>query len=300
MSIDHRLTTKDMAEFVANGFLRFEAIVPDELNQRALVELERLNAERLRPAAELDALRPPASGTPLDACYPEPSVIGEFLRLPFVRGIITSLVGAAPEFDHDWVHHIPAGGSYVQPLHADANSDTLDATFDVQLFWFCSDVAAGEGGTRYVPGTHLTRVRASGLGRYQHIVGEKQVECQAGSVYVFHHGLWHAGQPNPGSRDRWMYKIRLNPIEPQIRLWNTEDFGAVHNSASDHIFARVQEDGVGQTFRRSHPWMSLTDYRNDQMQRALLWRYLSGDPRYDVDYYLTRLEQRTTRAGADR
>ena len=28
------------------------------------------------------------------------------------------------------------------------------------------------------------------------------------------------------------------------------------------------------------------------MERARLWRYLSGDDRYDVDFYFTRLEQR--------
>ena len=43
-------------------------------------------------------------------------------------------------------------------------------------------------------------------------------------------------------------------------------------------------------FRTWHPWMSVTDYRNEQVQRALLWRYLTGDDHYDVDHYLTRLE----------
>ena len=42
--------------------------------------------------------------------------------------------------------------------------------------------------------------------------------------------------------------------------------------------------------------MGVADYRNDQMQRALLWRHLSGDDEFDVDYYLTRLEQRAARA----
>jgi hypothetical protein len=36
--------------------------------------------------------------------------------------------------------------------------------------------------------------------------------------------------------------------------------------------------------------MSVTDHRNEQVQRALLWRYLTGDDDYDVDHYLTRLE----------
>jgi hypothetical protein len=285
---DHRLSTRQMAEFVANGYLRFDAIVPDDTNERAIDELARLNAERLLP----EGMKPPHSRTPLAECYPPPSAIGEYLRLPQVRGIIESLVGAHPVFDHDWVHHIPSGGRSVQPLHVDAATDTTDPTFDIQLFWYPRAVQPGEGGTRFVPGSHLTRVRSSGLHRYQHIVGEQQVACEAGSVFVFHHGLWHAGQPNPGENDRWLYKIRLNPTGPQVRLWNTADFDDVQSPPTDHVFARMQTGSVAEIFRTWHPWMGITDYRNEQMQRALLWRYLTADDAFDVDYYLTRLAGR--------
>jgi len=286
---DHRLSTRRMAEFVANGYLRFDAIVPADINERAIEEMGRLAAERLLP----EGMKPPHSLTPLDECYPPPSAIGEYLRLPQIRGIIESLVGAHPVFDHDWVHHIPGGGSYVQPLHVDAATDTADPTFDIQLFWYPAAVAPGEGGTRFVPGSHLTRVRSSGLHRYQHIVGEQQVACDAGTVFVFHHGLWHAGQPNPGDNDRWLHKIRLNPTERQVRRWDTSDFDTIQSPRTDHVFARMQPGSVAEIFRTWHPWMGITEYRNDQMQRALLWRYLTGDDDFDVDYYLTRLEGRS-------
>ncbi len=74
---DHRLTTRQMAEFVANGFIRFEAIVPPEINERGIDEMRRLELERFGP----DGLKPPHTGTPLDECYPAPSAIGEYLRL---------------------------------------------------------------------------------------------------------------------------------------------------------------------------------------------------------------------------
>jgi len=44
--------------------------------------------------------------------------------------------------------------------------------------------------------------------------------------------------------------------------------------------------------------MSITDYRNEQVQRARLWRYLTGDETYDVDHYLTRLEGRAELVGS--
>ena len=285
---DHRLSTRQMAEFVANGYLRFDALVPDDINGRVIDELARLNAERLVP----DGMKPPHSTTPLDECYPAPSAIGDYLRLPQVRGIIDSLVGSRPVFDHDWVHHIPSGGTYLQPLHVDATADSIDPTFDIQLFWYPRAVEPGDGGTRFVPGSHLTRVRSSGLHRYHHIVGEQQVACPAGSVFVFHHGLWHAGQPNPGANDRWLHKIRLNPTEPQVRRWDLSDFDEVQSASTDHVFARMQPGTVAEIFRTWHPWMGITEYRNDQVQRARLWRYLTGDETFDVDYYLTRLEGR--------
>jgi hypothetical protein len=277
-----------MAEFVANGFLRFDAIVPAEINERGIDEMRRLESERFTP----DGLKPPHTGTPLDDCYPPPSAIGDYLRLPEIRGIIESLVGPAPTFDHDWTHHIHPHATHVQPLHVDAITDSADPTFDIQLFWYPHEVKPGEGGTRFVPGSHLRRVRSSGLDRYHHIAGEQQFAGPAGTVVVFHHGLWHAGQPNPGDRDRWMHKVRLNPTVPQTRWWNTSDLDELHNPPNDHVFARMLPDSVASIFRTMHPWTSVTDSRNEQVQRTRLWRYLTGDDRYDNDHYLTRIEQR--------
>lgn len=282
------LSTREMARFVADGYLRFEALVPPDINEAGLEEMRRLMHERLAP----DGIGPPPTGTPLSQCYPPPSAIGEHLRLPAVAGIIESLLGPEPTFDHDWTHHIAAGSTDIQALHVDAVTDSADPTFDIQIFWFPHDVAEGEGGTRFVPGSHLRRVHASGLDRYQHIKGEQQAHGPAGTILVFHHGMWHAGQPNPGTRDRWMHKTRLNPSVPQVRRWDLSDLDDLHNTPDDHFFATMQPDSVAHTFRTWHPWHGVSDHRNDQVQRARLWRYLTGDERYDVDHYLTRLEGR--------
>jgi hypothetical protein len=295
---DHRLTTREMATFVSEGYLRFDALVPEALNRRAIDEMRRLlpiKLSRFGPGGtpDPDDLPQPASLTPLSRCHPAPSAIGEVLRLPAVQGIVRSLVGEDPLFDHDFVHYVPARGGMTQPLHMDAIVDTPDQGFDVQLFYFPHDVAPGEGGTRFVPGSHLRRVRAEGISRYQHVVGEMQFAGAAGTLLVFHHGLWHAGQPNPGEQERWMYKIRLGPVVPQVKLWNLDDFEALQNDARDHIFATLQGDSVGRILRQSQPWQrGGHEERYELVQRARLWRYLSGDPSFDVDFYLTRLERR--------
>lgn len=292
---DHRLTTLEMARFVAEGFLRFDALVPDDVNRRVIPELDALARAKLpqaagvRPTEDVDR---PASATPLSGCYPPPSVLGEMLRLPAVRGIVESLVGKDPLFDHDFVHLLPGGSEYRQHLHVDAIVDSPDPTFDVQLFYFPEDVEPGGGGTRFVPGTHLRRVRAEEVARYQNLLGEQRFTGPAGTVLVFHHGLWHAGDPNPSDRVRWMYKIRLNPRVPQPRLWNTDDFATHHNDPTDHSFATMRFDSVGHVLRAMQPWQKGHEVRYELVQRIRLWRYLSADDHYDVDYYLTRLEQR--------
>ena len=302
---DYRLSTQQMADFVTHGFLRFEKLVPPSINKRAIAEMSPLYAAKMRDIVEAmggnadqvaKAPRPkpnrPHSLTPLSECYPAPSAIGAMLRLPKVQGIIQSLVGTDPLFDHDFVHYIAPEAPHGQHLHVDAVIDNAHPSFDIQLFYFPTAVSPGAGGTRFVPGTHLRRTRAEGVARYQHILGEQQYSGPAGTLLVFHQGLWHAGQPNPSKKERWMYKVRLNPQQPQVRLWNTEDFDKLHNDARDHTFALVRNDSVANTLRTTLPWQQGHESRYEQMQRARLWRYLSGDETFDVDYYYTRMEGR--------
>ena len=94
------LSTAEMASFVARGFLRLEAVVPDDVNRAATDELEAILAtwgSDARPHA-------PSTLQPLADVYPEPSAVGRMLRTPRVAGALHSLVGADAVFDHDFVH----------------------------------------------------------------------------------------------------------------------------------------------------------------------------------------------------
>ena len=137
-----------------------------------------------------------------------------------------------------------------QHLHVDAVVDNRDPSFDIQLFYYPTEVKPGAGGTEFVPGSHLRYTRAEGVSRYQNILGEQHYHGSAGTVLIFHQGLWHAGQPNPSPEDRWMYKIRLNPT---IRKF---DFGTETISSHDtmmprdHTFAHPRTDSVAQKLRK--------------------------------------------------
>ena len=287
MDTDGLLTTEQVATFVARGFLALPAVVPDELNAAALDELAQIMATWGSPERPFA----PSSGQRLHEIYPPPSAIGAVLRHPPVAGALRSLLGPDPVFDHDFVHHKPAGDPFGQYLHQDAMVDTTLA-FDVQLFYFPHEVAAGAGGTGFVPGTHLRRVHETDVGRYVHMAGEQQWAGPAGSVLLFHQGLWHRGMPNPSDRDREMYKIRLNPAGPQQRHWDTSDLASMHNGPDDHLFARFRMDSVAGILRHREPWLGEADHRLELANRAALWRYLTGDDRFDVDWYLTRTEAR--------
>jgi hypothetical protein len=92
---------------------------------------------------------------------------------------------------------------------------------------------------------------------------------------VAHQGLWHCGQPNSTDRDRIMFKVRLNPTVPQIRLWN-------HDNVDD-------VDAFHDTLLRNHGWYG-NEYRIEWFNRLRFWRYLTDDATFDLDYWLGRLE----------
>ena len=293
-----------VAHFVARGFLKFEAVVPPDINALAMIELPQLFRNWLhefntttsgRPATD-DGSQLPRSGTALTDAYAPDSAIGQMVRVPVIAGAIQSLVGRNPVVDHHFVHLKQAGDLHAQGLHCDAIIDPGMA-FDVQLFWFPHDIAPRVGGTRYVPGSHLRQVTTEDVSRYQHVAGEEYFTGPAGTVVIFHQGLWHAGAPNHSETLRVMGKLRLNPTQPQVRLWDTNDLES-RNSNSDHVFARSEAGTVASILRSKEDWYGTADHRHEIVKRALLWRYLSGDPNYDVDWYLTRSERRASLIGA--
>jgi hypothetical protein len=267
-----RLDSKQVASFVARGFLRFDEIVPRALGRAALAEIaagtrpSSFEAKRGEPAARWP-------GQPLDQIWPDAQGIAAVVRLPAIVGIIGSLIGPRPLYDHHYAHTIEAGQRWSQPWHADAIVDPRTA-FDIQLFFFFEDTPRAMGGTMILPGSHLRRVNESDIARYQNFVGQLPMVCKAGSLLVCHHGLWHCGQPNLTATRRTMLKLRLNPSGPQRLLWDTAD---------------LQDPAVAGILRSPEPWHG-NEARLEVVSRIKLWRHLTGDARFDVDYWLTRLE----------
>jgi hypothetical protein len=267
------LSTDDMAEFVSRGFLRFDGLIDPQINRLALAELQAVSGAA-SPADFPSSRYEP--GVRLADCFTQSSGVGAMLRSPAVSGIIASLVGSEPSYDHHAVH-VRAPGPPSQPLHGDAVIDTR-AAFDIQLMYYPEDVTAAGGGTLLVPGSHFRQINEQDIARYQNLAGQVCLECPAGTVVVLHHGLWHCGRRNRTSGVRYMFKVRLNPREEQVRLWDTSDID------DPGVQARVRR-----TMSTKEPWYEGAAARIEQVQRATLYRRLSGDPTFEVEYWLGRL-----------
>ncbi len=260
------LTSVQVARFVAHGYLRFDAIVPPEMNARAIEVLE----------AGIPAV---PYGTALSAAFPQGSFARELVELPAVAGALDSLLGAEPTIDHHAVHVREPHGGDAQPLHGDAIIDVRPDAFDVQLMYYPQEVTAEMGGTLIVPGSHLRRINESDTGRYQNLRGQTRLTCPAGTVILLHHGIWHGGRRNDADIHRYMFKIRFNPTVPQIRLWDTAD---------------LADPAVTAELATTFPWYEQATARLEIYNRVLLWRALTGDETFDIDYWVTRVSNRPT------
>jgi hypothetical protein len=270
------LNSHQMAQFVAQGYLRFDGLVPDHINQATMAEFD------------LGGIKGAPAGTPLSQCY-QGSAIRQFLDMPEIQGIIQSLVGADPLFDHDAIHVRQPNEGQAQGMHADSIIDTRTA-FDIQIMYFPHDVPLEMGGTLLVPGSHFRRVNEMDIAGYQNMLGQIAMVCPAGSVLVLHHGIWHCGRQNKTNRRRYMFKVRLNPQVRQLRLWNTDDLDENYAQSQEIFAGNNDKNDIQALLGKREPWFEAASGRLEIVNRIKLWRYLTGDDDFDVHYWLTRLE----------
>ena len=297
------LTAEQMASFVARGFLRFDGVVPDEINRQFMdavgeiapavpgQKLRRTYGEILA-RADIPQV---AAGTPLASAYPQGSAMERLLGLPLVAGAVRSLVGEAPVFDHHFLHvtfppaYHEGGESVSQHTHQDSTIDPRQA-FDLQIMYYPHRVTRPMGGTRFVPGTHLRKVSEVALGRYQNIRGQQHMVCEAGTLLFLHSGIWHGGGVNLSDETRTMFKVRINPTKTQVRQFDLETLRPQAQQRPIFYLKGPLPPSVEQILMTPEPWFEQDTGRLEFVNRIKLWRYLTGDPGYDADYWLTRLE----------
>jgi hypothetical protein len=261
------LSSVQVATFVSRGFLRF-----DELLSRADCE------------AILDEVRSglhwqeAAYGMPFSRVWPASSALRRVFGSPALAGIVRSLLGADAVYDHHYPHKTRGGQRHSDDLHQDAIFDRRPFAFDVQLALFPQDTPREAGGTLIVPGSHFRRVHESDIRRYQHIKGQQQIVCQAGTVFALHHNLWHSGRSNlsTAGQERVMFKVRLQPGSRQYRTWDLRD---------------LESPEIAAILSATEPWHG-ADGRMETLNRLELWRELSGSlPNGDIPHFGHYLER---------
>lgn len=274
------LSTRQVARFVARGFLRFDALVPEDVNRAFLAEFEAGLGE------------PKPAGTALSACYEPGSALARLIGLGPVQGMLHSLLGPEPIFDHQYCHVKHGPDRRSQDLHQDSTIDPR-LEFDLQLFYYPQPVTKEMGGTRFLPGSHLRLVNESAIARYQNVIGQEHMVCPAGTLLVCHHGLWHGAGCSRSPERRVLFKLRLNARVAQSRRWNTADLED-RALAPQPIFVpgRHDPEDIQTILCTPEPWFESDTQRLEFIQRIRLWRYLLGDTQADAHYWLTRLENR--------
>lgn len=292
-----KLDSQTMAAFASRGFVRLDSVVPEPLNEQFLEELDRtFDRSKSNSGSTVPEAR---AGTEVLDALPAETILGQIMRLPRVRGAIESLVGPESLLDHHFVHVLPpapvleAAGrrANAQHLHQDSTIDVRDA-FDIQLFYYPQKITPDMGGTRFLPGSHLRIVNESAIGRYQNVRGQEHVVCPAGTMFFMHHGIWHGGSINHSEQTRYLYKLRLNPTAPQVRLWDSADLDGRESSQLPIFFVRNRQDpnSIQSILTRSEPWFENDTGRIEFINRIKFWRRLVGDSSFDAHYWVTRLE----------
>ncbi len=264
MSRPPLLDSRQMARFVARGFLRFDAVVPAEINEQFLAESGRppepAPGTKLRHAYGAflagNAIPEVAPGTPLAQAYAPGSALARLLALPLVAGAIESLMGDDPVFDHHFLHmtfpprfHDAAASENVsQHTHQDSTIDPRQA-FDLQIMYYPHAVTREMGGTRFIPGTHLRKVSEVALGRYQNMRGQQHMVCEAGTLLFLHHGIWHGGGVNVSDETRTMFKIRMHASGSQVARFDRVRSAERPQPEADLL----SEIPAASRYRRRHP-----------------------------------------------
>ena len=281
------LKSDEMAKFVSDGFLVFESVIPEKINNLFIKEFinNKSDANTLIPNIQ--------PGLHLNDCN-FGKILSIVLNHPKINGAIKSLVGDNPIFDHHHIHIAKPNSSTSQHNHQDSTIDPRENVFDIQLLYFPHEVKDNMGGTRYIPGTHLRRVHESQIARYQNMKGQKRVTCPSGNVIIFHHGIWHGAGSNQSSIERVIYKIRLQPAEKQVKLWDTSDINQERvknwNRPIFHGNPDKNNDPIPKILMKYQKWFD-NEGRLEFINRVRLWRELIGDKKVDIDYWLTRLEK---------
>ena len=269
MTAARRLTSLQVAGFVADGALRFDGIVPRALGDAALAELagggppSPFGADPASPAAAW-------SGRPLAGLFRDWPALAAVLELPAVAAVDREPAGTGPDLrpplrarDRAAQRMEPALARRRDPRSAARRlrhpallllprHAARDGRHDVS----CPAATCGGSTNSRSPATRTSSA-------------QEAMACPAGSLLVCHHGIWHCGQPNRTDRSRTMFKLRLNPRVPQRLVWDTADLRRPAHRQDPQPRSRLVRARGAPGDREPYPPVARADRRRAVRRRLL-------------------------------
>ena len=218
------LSARQMAQFVIDGFLEFDDIIPQDLVEAVYAdELKAVDESGLKTQFRWHITDNP------HGFYEFSEAVREVHALPAVKAVLQSLLGPRHQANHSALHATPPLLKQAQNWHVDAGGrrqvrlPKIDPySFDILTAFFAHDTPHEMGPTLILPGSHMRSVLGPDVGRYKNIVGQRRLSGKAGRIVFFHEAMWHCAQPNATEQWRFMFKIRYNPQVPQRKQFDTD------------------------------------------------------------------------------
>ncbi len=196
------LNDLDVARFCKTGFLIYEGIVSDEINQRTQEFLDE------HP-----------SGEPTEILVEDWFVDG-VLKNPQAAGAVRSLLGKdfkLPTFMSN--HRKPCPEKVVCAWHRDGGGMVTHQVHNLQVFYYPQDTPKEMGPTQLIPGSHFI----AGSRRFMKHIGGVQkavsTASAAGSIFITHYPVLHRKTTATGTGIRNMLKYNYHRRSAPTRDW---------------------------------------------------------------------------------
>lgn len=195
------MTDTQVVEFCRRGYLLFEGVVPDEINQRAVAYCD-----------ENNGAAPGHEDWYVDNVTLNPQVVGS----------IRSLLGKNFRYVRGGGNHRVQCPSPAQNWHRDGGSKFGPQLDCLQVFYYPQDTPVEMGPTEVLPGSQFLFSLQASMGHYGKIRGTVLTTAPAGSIFLTVYSIWHRRSASTGHGIRNLMKYWYVRTVPPERDWVRE------------------------------------------------------------------------------
>ncbi len=195
------LTDQQVLDFCYQGFLKLEAVVPDEVNRRTV---EFCNQSTL---SEPNLI--------LDEDWFDQHVIKNELA----AGAVRCLLGKNFQLPFIMANHRNRGPSPVQIWHRDGGSIYTRKLDYLQVFYYPENTTKEMGPTEVVPGSHFAQHKATYMQHMRGISTAVSTAAPAGTIFITAYPIWHRRGKSTAAGIRNLLKYNYWRTADPCRDW---------------------------------------------------------------------------------